>query len=129
MVTILNYGVGNVSSIHNMLRKIGVKSLITSDKEEIAQSHKIILPGVGNFDYCMQQLRATPFYDILQEKVLEDKTPILGVCVGCQMLFEKSEEGNEPGLGWIPGKVIRFQNNKLGNLKIPHMAWTDLKVI
>ncbi len=110
-----------------MLKKIGVLSVITGDPSVIERSDKLILPGVGHFDYCMQQLRKAPFYETLQQKVIHDKTPLLGVCVGCQMIMESSEEGNEPGLGWIKGKVIRFRADKLPpSLKVPHMAWTDI---
>lgn len=127
MVAILDYGIGNITSIHNMLRKIGVASTVTSDPGLIKESDKIILPGVGHFDYCMQQLRKSAFYETLEEQVGNGK-PTLGVCVGCQMLMESSEEGTEPGLGWIKGKVIRFRSERMNNskLKVPHMAWTDI---
>jgi len=127
MLVIVNYGVGNLASIFNMLKKIGVQSVISSDADEIMQADKIILPGVGHFDYCMQQLRATNFYDALHEKVLTHKTPVLGICVGSQMLMEQSEEGNETGLGWIKGKVVRFKKDELpSDHKIPHMSWSDV---
>src|SRR5215210_3883206 len=128
MIAILDYGIGNIASILNMLKKIGVKASLTSDIEIIKDASKLILPGVGHFDYCMHQLRKAPFYPILDKKVLEEKVPVLGVCAGCQMLMEKSEEGTEPGLGWIPGKVVKFDSKKLpDNYKVPHMGWTDIK--
>lgn len=128
MIAILDYGIGNISSIANMLKKIDVKAVVTSDIEIVKDASKLILPGVGHFDYCMQQLRKAPFYSILNKKVLEEKVPVLGVCAGCQMLMENSEEGNEPGLGWIPGKVVKFDFERLPpNYKIPHMGWTDIK--
>lgn len=127
MIAILDYGIGNVSSIRNMLKKIGVPATITADLAVIEQADKLILPGVGHFDYCMTQLKAAPFYSLLQQQVLEKKVPVLGVCVGCQMLMETSEEGNENGLGWIKGKVIRFKKEKLPpDFKIPHMGWNDV---
>ena len=127
MVAILDYGIGNITSIFNMLKKIGASPVITHSPEIIGKSEKIILPGVGHFDYCMQQLKKAPFYDLLQQKVLQDKVPIIGVCVGCQMLMEKSEEGAEPGLGWIKGNVVRFKTNQMSTpQKVPHMAWTDV---
>ena len=127
MIAILDYGIGNVSSIKNMLKRIGVQSGITADNALIGSAEKIILPGVGHFDYCMKQLRAAPFYDLLQQRVLEEKVPILGVCVGCQMLMENSEEGNEPGLGWIEGKVVKFDMQKLPEgYKVPNMGWLDV---
>lgn len=128
MIAILDYGIGNVSSISNMLKKINSANIITSDPDVINTADKLILPGVGHFDYCMQQLRNAQFYELLQKKVLVEKIPILGVCVGCQMLMEKSEEGNEKGLGWIKGEVVKFDKAKLPvNLRIPHMDWTDVE--
>ena len=129
MVAILDYGIGNINSIFNMFKKIGAQAVITSDPDRIQQCDKLILPGVGHFDYCMQQLRKAPFYELMQEKVLNEKVPVLGVCVGCQMLMESSEEGSETGLGWIKGKVIRFKTADIDPpLKVPHMAWTDVHV-
>ncbi len=127
MVVILDYGIGNVFSIYNMIKKIGIAAEVTNDVTKVMQASKIILPGVGHFKYCMQQLRKEIFFDTLQERVLNNKIPVLGVCVGCQMLMETSEEGNEKGLGWIKGSVVRFKENELvQGQKIPHMAWTDV---
>jgi len=129
MVAILDYGIGNINSIFNMFKKIGAQAVITSDPDRIRQCEKLILPGVGHFDYCMQQLRKAPFYQLMLDKVLTEKVPVLGVCVGCQMLMESSEEGTETGLGWIKGKVIRFKTADMNPpLKVPHMAWTDVHV-
>jgi glutamine amidotransferase len=127
MIAILDYGIGNVTSIRNMLKKIGVPAAITADLAVIEQAEKLILPGVGHFDYCMTQLKAAPFFDLLQQQVLKKKVPVLGVCVGCQMLMESSEEGNVNGLGWLKGKVIRFRKEQLPpDFKIPHMGWNDV---
>jgi glutamine amidotransferase len=127
MIAILDYGIGNVSSIKNMLKKIGAEAAITSDHSAIASATKIILPGVGHFDYCMSQLRTASFYPLFLRRALEEKIPVLGVCVGCQMLMESSEEGNTAGLGWIKGKVVRFDVSKAReNIRIPHMGWTNV---
>lgn len=127
MITIVNYNVGNLLSIQNMFKKIGVKSDITSDADTIASATKILLPGVGHFDYCMQQFNNSGLKSIIGEKVLEQKTPVLGICVGHQMLFEKSEEGIEKGLGWLPGEVVKLDTAKMpASYKIPHMGWTDV---
>jgi glutamine amidotransferase len=128
MVVILDYGIGNVYSIYNMLKKIGVEAEVTSDAGKVKRAGKIILPGVGHFSYCMQQLRKASFFNELEYKILGNKTPVLGVCVGCQMLMEHSEEGNEKGLGWIKCEVIRFKENELvPGQKIPHMGWSDVQ--
>jgi glutamine amidotransferase len=128
MIAILEYGTGNVSSIKNMLKKIGVESIITNDLDTVQKATKFILPGVGHFDYCMSQLRKAPFFSLVEQRVKEEKVPVLGVCAGSQMLMEKSEEGTAAGLGWIKGEVIKFKQDKLPQgYKIPHMGWTDVK--
>ena len=127
MIAIINYNVGNLFSIQNMFKKIGVESCITSDEAIIANASKILLPGVGHFDYCMQQFNASGLKSVIEKKVLEKKTPVLGICVGHQMLFEKSEEGVEKGLGWLPGQVVKFNTTKMpASYKVPHMGWTDI---
>jgi glutamine amidotransferase len=127
MVAIINYNVGNLLSIQNMFKKIGVESCITNDEAIIANASKILLPGVGHFDYCMQQFNASGLKPVIEEKVLNQKTPTLGICVGHQMLFERSEEGLEKGLGWLPGEVVKFDAAKMpATNKIPHMGWTDV---
>jgi len=128
MIAILEYGTGNVSSIKNMLKRIGVESVITNDPEVVELATKLILPGVGHFDYCMQQIRKAIFFDIMQERVLEKQIPILGVCAGSQMLMERSEEGKTTGLGWIKGEVVKFKKEKMpSGYKVPHMGWTDIQ--
>jgi glutamine amidotransferase len=123
MITIVNYGLGNLGSIFNMLKKIGIKSAISSDLYEIAQAQKIILPGVGHFDRAMERINRTGLKDVLDEKALKERVPILGICLGMQLLTKSSEEGQLPGLGWIPAKTIRFNFSNDLNLKIPHMGW------
>lgn len=122
MVAILNFNVGNITSIHNMLNRIGIHSVVTDEAEIIDKASHIILPGVGSFDHCMNQIHSAPFYSHLNKWVFQDKKPILGVCIGHQMLFESSEEGAIPGLGWIKGKVVKF-NSILSGLPVPHMGW------
>lgn len=127
MLTIVDYGVGNLASIKNMLKKLGLAALISSSADEIAAADKLILPGVGAFDTCAEKLRQSGLQQLLDKKVLQEGTPVLGVCVGMQLLAEGSEEGKLPGLGWIPGRVIKFSQERLPTgFKIPHMGWTEV---
>ena|ERR1700676_427399 len=128
MITIVNYGVGNLASIKNMLKKTGFESELATDVETINKASKIILPGIGAFDHCMSEFNKSGLRDAVTKKIMEEKTPVLGICVGLQMLMESSEEGTEPGLGWIAGKTVKFKKDKLGDLKIPHMGWTNVQI-
>jgi imidazole glycerol-phosphate synthase subunit HisH len=123
VISIIDYGLGNVGSILNMLKKIGVKARISSLPEEIAEAKKIILPGVGHFDRAMEKIGRSGLREILDQKALIEKIPILGICLGMQLLTKSSEEGILPGLGWIPAKTVRFRFSDESNLKIPHMGW------
>lgn len=123
MITIVNYGLGNMGSIFSMLQKIGVKSVISADPEAIRKADKIILPGVGHFDRAMECINQCGLKEVLNGKALKEKVPVLGICLGMQLLTKSSEEGQLPGLGWIPAKTIRFRFSKESNLKVPHMGW------
>jgi glutamine amidotransferase len=123
MIAIIDYKMGNLGSIFNMLKRIGIKSQITSEPDEISHAHKIILPGVGHFDRAMERIGQTGLRAILDQKALIEKIPILGICLGMQLLTKGSEEGQLSGLGWIPAKTVRFRLPKDSNLKIPHMGW------
>lgn len=124
MITIIDYGMGNLGSIQNMLKKIGHKSIISHNISDIEKAEKLILPGVGAFDNGMKNIEKFKLKDVLKKKVLADKTPILGICLGMQLMTQKSEEGVLPGLGWISGKTIKFTDE---SLKIPHMGWNFVK--
>ncbi len=130
MITIIDYEVGNLFSIKNILKKIGVKSVIESDPNKARHAEKLILPGVGNFGHGMQKLRQSGWEEVLNHKVLEEKTPILGICLGMQLLTQGSEEApGEKGLGWFDADTRKFafeDENK--RWKIPHMGWNDVKV-
>lgn len=129
MITIINYNAGNIRSIQNMLKRIGAKSCISSNVEEIEQAEKLILPGVGHFDYGMCNLKQSGLIEILNKKVVVDKTPLLGICLGAQLLGNGSEEGEEKGLGWINMDVVKFDKAKMpDNLKIPHMSWNEILI-
>lgn len=128
MITIIDYKTGNLGSIQNILKKIGVESIITSDKNEIANAKKLILPGVGSFDTGMSNLSALGIIDILNHKVIYEKIPVLGICLGMQLLSKSSEEGKLPGLGWIDSVTKRFNFINTREYKIPHIGWNFIKV-
>ncbi len=125
MIAIVDYEIGNLAAIANMLNRLGVSCKITADPDVIKEANRIILPGNGAFDACMQGLQATGLIPLLREKVLIEKVPLLGICVGAQMLGHCSEEGNEIGLGWIDMQVKRFPF--LRNLRVPHMGWCQVE--
>ena len=122
MVAIINYGLGNLGSIANMLKVIGEKSVITSDPEKIKNADRIILPGVGAFDAGMSKLNESGLVDLIKEEAKNGK-PILGICLGMQLLGNASEEGELPGLGLIDFECKKFNIPAEMNLKVPHMGW------
>lgn len=121
MITIIDIG-GNVGSISNMLKRVGLKSKISSDANDIEIADRLILPGVGAFDSGMKEIHSKNLIEVLAKKVLTERTPILGVCLGMQLFTKRSEEGVLPGLGWIDAETTRFRTN----LRIPHMGWNTL---
>ena len=126
MITIIDYGTGNIRAIENMLRVLGHESRISGVPEEIASASKIILPGVGHFDYGMRQLRSSGLIDVLDEAATSRQVPVLGICLGAQLLTRRSDEGTEPGLGWVSAETRRFDRSRLADsLRIPHMGWAD----
>ncbi len=129
MITIIDYGAGNLASIRNMLRSLSVESEITSDPNRIEQATKLILPGVGAFDHGMENLHNRRLIDVLNRKVLTEKTPILGICLGVQLFTKRSEEGTASGLGWLDAETIRFDPSLLDtNDRVPHMGWRDVEI-
>ena len=128
-ITIVDYGCGNSASIRNMLKKIGHPSIISSDPVIIAESDKLILPGVGSFDHGMKKLEEFDLISVLNERALTHKTPILGICLGVQLFCKKSDEGMREGLGWIDAEVVKFDRERLSDSqKVPHMGWGDTRV-
>ena len=127
LITIIDYRTGNVGSIINMLKKIGSKGIISSDPVDILNAEKLILPGVGSFDEGMKNLKDSGLIPHIEEKVLVKKTPILGICLGMQLLSKRSEEGKSTGLGWVDAEVIKFRFNDKKR-KIPHMGWNTISV-
>ena len=130
MFVIVNYGVGNLTSIQNMLKKSGIQAVISGSADEIASASKILLPGVGHFDNCMQKLNESGLRHLIENRAMIEKIPVLGICVGLQMFMEDSEEGSEKGLAWIKGNTIRFKPDLMEKEeKIPNMGWLDTKKI
>jgi imidazole glycerol-phosphate synthase subunit HisH len=128
MIVVVDYGVGNLASISNMLRRLDVAAAISSDPSVIAIADKIILPGVGAFDHAMRKLREGALLPALEQRVVHDQVPMLGLCLGAQLLTRGSEEGMERGLGWVDADTVRFDPSKTNErLAIPHMGWSDVR--
>jgi imidazole glycerol-phosphate synthase subunit HisH len=127
MIVIADYGMGNVRSIQRMFKKIGVPAMLGTRGEELRDASALILPGVGAFDHAMVRLEETGFRSILDELVCDKRVPVLGICLGMQLLFERSEEGERPGLGWLKGDVRRFKFDESLRLPIPHMGWREVR--
>ena len=129
MIVIIDYGIGNLASVLNMFKKIGVKDVVVSgDKEVISKANKLLLPGVGSFDGGMGNLEQSGLIPLLNDKAIKEKVPVLGICLGMQMLSKKSEEGVKPGLGWIDAETIKFNLDPALKLKVPHMGWDYITV-
>jgi len=125
MIRIINYGLGNVLAFQNMYKRLNIDVAVASSAEELRAADKLILPGVGAFDNAMELLERSGMRPALEESVLERRVPVLGVCVGMQMLARSSEEGSRPGLGWIAGSVRNFRSLHQSDLRVPHMGWND----
>ncbi|HTJ05845.1 MAG TPA: imidazole glycerol phosphate synthase subunit HisH, partial [Caldimonas sp.] len=117
-----DYGMGNLGSIRNMLKKIGADSEITAEPARIAAATKLVLPGVGAFDAGMENLDKSGLVPLLNERVRRDEVPVLGICLGMQLMTHSSSEGERPGLGWVDAKAVRFVPAD-ATLKVPHMGW------
>lgn len=127
MISIIDYGMGNLGSVKNMLLRVGSDAEIIRTKHELLEAEKLILPGVGSFDAAMKNLEERDLISALNKKVLEDKVPILGICLGMQLLLESSEEGVKAGLGWVRGSCRRFEPDQEAGLKVPHMGWNHVR--
>ena len=127
MISIIDFGLGNIQSVKNVLKKVNVKSEIINTPKEVLQAKKLILPGVGHFKQGMKNLNELNLIDPIIHKVMTEKTPILGICLGMQLLTKKSEEGDVNGLGLINATTIGFSIEN--NIKIPHMGWNEITVM
>ena len=127
MITIVDYGMGNLGSIHNMFKRIGVAAEITGDAAVVRRASKILLPGVGAFDSAMQRINASGLRAVLDRKALEERVPVMGICLGMQLLTRGSEEGELPGLGWIAATTRRLPATP--GLKVPHMGWNAVTAL
>lgn len=129
MIVIVDYGVGNLGSIINMLKKVGARAIASSDPEVLQQAEKLILPGVGAFDAGMNKLNECGLVPLLNELALEKQVPFLGLCLGLQLMTKKSEEGQTPGLGWLEAETLRFKfGPEQPQLKVPHMGWNTIEI-
>jgi len=129
MTVIVDYGMGNIGSITNMLKKVGSEAVASSDADVIAGAERLILPGVGAFDHGMTRLREMRLIDVLHARVVQAGVPVLGICLGMQLMTNSSEEGRMPGLGWIDAETVRFKFGAAqADLKIPHMGWNSVTI-
>ncbi len=128
MIVIIDYGMGNLRSIQNKLKKAEVENEISFDKNVIEMADKLILPGVGNFKMAIDNLNKLNIIEVLNQKVIKEKVPILGICLGLQLFAKNSEEGNCEGLGWIDSEVVRFNVSDKIKYKVPHIGWNNVTV-
>jgi glutamine amidotransferase len=130
MIAIIDYGSGNVGAIANIYKQLKVPHMITGELDELAAAERFVLPGVGDFDTTMGYMRQSGMLETLNSEVVEKKKKVLGICVGMQVLAQSSEEGELPGLGWIPGRVRKIDTAALNaKPKLPHMGWNTIRVV
>lgn len=123
MITVIDYGVGNIGALLNMFDYLGIDAQASGDALVIAKAEKLVLPGIGAFDKAMHTLRSRQLVEPLNDAVLQRQVPVLGVCLGMQLLARSSAEGSEPGLGWIAADVLRIVVPEASGLKVPHIGW------
>ena len=130
MITLIDYGVGNIFAFQNVYKRLDIPTKIAKTHEDLSDAKKLILPGVGSFDYAMVQLNASGMRETLDELVLEKKVPVIGICVGMQMMGNRSDEGKLEGLKWIDSEILKFDESLIQQrTKLPHMGWNDVAPI
>ena len=128
MIAIIDYKMGNLGSIQKAFKRLNKDTIISNNPSDLMKADKLILPGVGNFERGINNLDQLNLRQLLNELVIEKKVPILGICLGMQLMCNFSEEGNKEGLGWIDAEVIKFKLNNR-KLKIPHMGWNTINIV
>jgi len=129
MIRIVDYGVGNIQAFLSMFKHLGIEASRARNADELEGATRLVLPGVGAFDHAITMLNQSGMRPLLEEMVLERRVPVIGICVGMQMLAGGSDEGMLPGLNWVPGRVRAFAHTQASkDLPMPHMGWNDLKV-
>jgi glutamine amidotransferase len=129
LIGIVNYGLGNLGSVMNMFKRIGAQARVISTPDEVLSSRKLLLPGVGAFDTGMSLLADWGWHEVLNEKVIVQRAPVLGICLGMQLLTDGSDEGRLPGLGWIRGRAKSLAGSIDRSLKVPHMGWNHVRKV
>jgi imidazole glycerol-phosphate synthase subunit HisH len=127
-VTIVDYGTGNLSSVKRSLDRLNVRSVVSSHAIDILNTDKIILPGVGHFATAMSRLHALNLIEPLNEAVLIEKKPVLGICLGMEVMARRSDEGNAEGLGWFDASIVRFNISNNLKYKVPHIGWNQIRI-
>ena len=128
-VTIVDYGLGNIQAFAHIYHRLNIPFEVATTPDHLANAEKIVLPGVGAFDWAMTRLNDSGLRDALDTAVLLQRVPVLGVCVGMQMMARQSEEGKMAGLGWIDAEVVRFDPAKICYMPLPHMGWNDVRPV
>ena len=127
MITLIDYGVGNIFAFQNVYKRLDIPTKIAKSSQDLIDAQKLILPGVGSFDYAMNRLNDSGMREKLDELVLQKKIPVIGICVGMQMMGNRSDEGTEEGLKWIDGDILKFDEKLIQHrTKLPHMGWNDV---
>ena len=128
MIVVIDYGMGNLRSVEKKLKRVGADVIISSNLDVISKASKLVLPGVGHFANGVKKLKESGIWDILNQKVIVSKTPILGICLGMQLMASYSEEGSADGLGWFDAEIVKFHIKDNLKFKIPHMGWNTAEL-